>query len=254
MAAKQHVSSERRGDFEGGRFHIEDRDGYDNVVEPVLGGGVIFDAEAAHAVAPVISGNRTVLVVEFWPHPDTTAYEGGRPEVPDGRGHEGGAPYGEAGEGEPAEGGDAEEAKMVESATHTARLCTTFRCHHNVLLPSLCRRRSEPLPLRLLAPSLTVLTVLTALTALTALLLTTAPLGANTGECTTSSGCGASQYCCCAGDDAKETTCDPCHECCKDKNEFGSSGGCPSTCRCGGHPGTSKGGDEETGLVADGSV
>ena len=53
-------------DFKGGRFHIADNNGLDSVVEISEGGGVIFDSDKDHAVAPVTRGDRIVLVFEFW--------------------------------------------------------------------------------------------------------------------------------------------------------------------------------------------
>ena len=50
--------------------------------------------------------------------------------------------------------------------------------------------------------------------------------------------CGPKKYCCCAEEEQGQATCDPCEECCEDKNEYTKGGtkkagetDCPKKCQ-----------------------
>ena len=51
------------------------------------------------------------------------------------------------------------------------------------------------------------------------------------GKCKGSEDCGNGRYCCCYGEAQDDHTCDPCAECCADKNDV-SGRGCPDRCSC----------------------
>ncbi len=64
-------------DFTGGSFYINNKNDNDKTLKfnPEYGGGIMFDSLSDHGVDRIITGERTVLAIEFWPWLDSSIYD-----------------------------------------------------------------------------------------------------------------------------------------------------------------------------------
>lgn len=64
-------------DFTGGSFYINNKNDNNKTLKfnPEYGGGIMFDSVSYHGVDKIITGERTVLVIELWPWLDGTIYD-----------------------------------------------------------------------------------------------------------------------------------------------------------------------------------
>jgi len=69
-------------DYSGGEFQIDDYNGNPINYKAKKKGGILFNSNQNHGVTPILTGERHVLAVEFWPYEDTNI-EDSRPRVID---------------------------------------------------------------------------------------------------------------------------------------------------------------------------